>query len=213
MITATLSSSCNADPGLRPQLEDAIDTPIEAAAGMAVTKMNTPIRASARARDTTPTMPASTATTRKYPSGVSMKSATGRTPSGTGPGPCPIPGQPGRTATSPRWRPGNPTAGRAGHPAPTSAQGAARGSVRGGQRPNQNGTNGSARGSSAPATLGDGARRHGCARVGAVPAGRPGSCCPPSGRPCCRSRPVAERADPAPRRNTRQGGPADECAR
>lgn len=33
-----------------PQLENAIDTPIEAAAGMAVTEMNTPIRALARAR-------------------------------------------------------------------------------------------------------------------------------------------------------------------
>ena len=56
--------------------------PTDAAAGMVVTEMNTPISALALASvsETTPTMPASTATITEKPSGELMKSATGRTP-------------------------------------------------------------------------------------------------------------------------------------
>jgi hypothetical protein len=47
-----------------------------------VTEMNTPIRAAARASvsDTTPTIPARTATTTENTSGLLIRSATGRTP-------------------------------------------------------------------------------------------------------------------------------------
>ena len=50
MSTTTLSSNRSIESRASPQLENAIDTPIEAAAGMVVTEMNTPIRALARAR-------------------------------------------------------------------------------------------------------------------------------------------------------------------
>ncbi len=53
-----------------------------AAAGIVVTEMNTPIRAPVRASvsATTPTIPASTATTTENRSGLLIRSATGRTP-------------------------------------------------------------------------------------------------------------------------------------
>ena len=71
MSTPTLSSSCSADPAASVQLAKAIEMPTEAAAGMVVTEMNTPIRALARASvsDTTPTIPASTATMTEKTSG------------------------------------------------------------------------------------------------------------------------------------------------
>jgi len=73
-----LSSSCSMDPPASPQLEYAIDRPTEAAAGMVVTEMNTPIRALARdsVRDTTPTTPASTATMTEKTLGALMRSAS-----------------------------------------------------------------------------------------------------------------------------------------
>ena len=56
---------------------------MSAAAGMVVTEMKTPIRALARASvsETTPTIPASTATTTENKFGLSMRLETGRTPS------------------------------------------------------------------------------------------------------------------------------------
>ena len=82
MSRTTLSRSWNTDPRASLQLEYAIDTPTEAAAGMVVTEMNTPMSALARAsvRDTTPTSPASTATITEKMSGALIRSATGRTP-------------------------------------------------------------------------------------------------------------------------------------
>ena len=66
----------------------AIDRPRSAAAGIVVTEMNTPISALARASvsDTTPTMPARTATMTENRSGLLMKSETGRTPAEYGSG-------------------------------------------------------------------------------------------------------------------------------
>ncbi len=58
------------------------ETPTSAAAGMVVTEMNTPVSAVALAsvRDTTPTRPASTATTTENRFGVLIRSETGLTP-------------------------------------------------------------------------------------------------------------------------------------
>ena len=80
--TATLSSSWKADPRASLQLEYARDRPTSAAAGMVVTEMKTPIRAPARASvsDTTPTIPASTATITENRLGLLIRSETGLTP-------------------------------------------------------------------------------------------------------------------------------------
>jgi hypothetical protein len=69
-------------------LVKATDSPTEAAAGMVVIEMNTPISALARdsVSDTTPTMPASTATMTENRSGELIRLATGRTPSRKGSG-------------------------------------------------------------------------------------------------------------------------------
>ena len=60
----------------------AIDKPIEAAAGMVVTEMKTPIRALTldSVSETTPTSPASAATMTEKTSGELIRSATGRWP-------------------------------------------------------------------------------------------------------------------------------------
>ena len=64
---------------------------MSAAAGMVVTEMNTPMRALARASvsDTTPTIPASTATTTENRFGLLIRSETGRIPSEYSLGVCP----------------------------------------------------------------------------------------------------------------------------
>ena len=78
----TFSSSCSSEPQASLQLAYATDTPTEAAAGMVVTEMKTPMRALARdsVRDITPTSPARMATMTENTFGVLMRSATGLTP-------------------------------------------------------------------------------------------------------------------------------------
>ena len=73
---------------------NAADRPMAAAAGMVVTEMNTPMRALARACriDTTPTMPAMTATTTEKRLGWLIRSDTGRNPGGSPGGAWPSPG-------------------------------------------------------------------------------------------------------------------------
>ena len=65
-----------------------MEIPIDAAAGIVVTEMNTPmsVLALASVSETTPTIPASTATMTENTSGELMKSATGRSPARNGPG-------------------------------------------------------------------------------------------------------------------------------
>jgi hypothetical protein len=77
-----LSSSCRAEPPASFQPEYATDKPIEAAAGIVVTEMKTPIRALTldSVSETTPTSPASTATMTENASGELIRSATGRWP-------------------------------------------------------------------------------------------------------------------------------------
>ena len=62
--STTFSSSCAIEPRASCQFANASDSPMDAAAGIVVTEMNTPISALARdsVSDTTPTRPASTAT-------------------------------------------------------------------------------------------------------------------------------------------------------
>ena len=83
MSTATFSSNCSVEPQASVQLAYAIDRPMSAAAGMVVTEMKTPMRALARAsvNETTPTIPARTATTTENRFGLSIRLETGRTPS------------------------------------------------------------------------------------------------------------------------------------
>jgi len=83
MSTATFSSNCTAEPQASVQLAYAIDRPMSAAAGMVVTEMKTPMRALARdsVNETTPTIPARTATTTENRFGLSIRLETGRTPS------------------------------------------------------------------------------------------------------------------------------------
>lgn len=78
-----LSSSCSNEPRASPQLAKAHETPMSAPAGMVVTEMKTPSRALVRAsaRDTMPTIPASTATATEKKFGVSIRLDTGLIPS------------------------------------------------------------------------------------------------------------------------------------
>jgi hypothetical protein len=80
--TTTFSSSWYVEPRARSQSAYATDRPMLAAAGIVVTEMNTPISAPARdsVSDTTPAMPASTATTTEKKSGLLISAETGRTP-------------------------------------------------------------------------------------------------------------------------------------
>src|SRR6202034_3089773 len=80
--TTTLSRSWAAAPPASAQLVNATDRPRSAAAGMVVTEMNTPMSAPARAsvRETTPTIPARTATMTENMSGLLIRFETGRTP-------------------------------------------------------------------------------------------------------------------------------------
>ena len=76
------SSSCSSDPHASFQRSKTVETPTSAAAGIVVTETNTPIRVLARdsASDTTPTIPASTATTTEKKFGLLMRSDTGVIP-------------------------------------------------------------------------------------------------------------------------------------
>ncbi len=78
-------------PWPRSSLRTRATGPTSAAAGMVVTEMKTPIRALARAsvNETTPTIPARTATTIENKFGLSMRPETGRTPSEYNFGVCP----------------------------------------------------------------------------------------------------------------------------
>jgi ATP-binding cassette, subfamily C, bacterial CydC len=82
MSRLTLSSSCRADPPASCQLLNATDTAMSAAAGMVVMEINTPISGPALAsvRDTTPTIPATTATTTENRLGELIRSETGLMP-------------------------------------------------------------------------------------------------------------------------------------
>ena len=79
----TFSTSCSVAPQASCHWPKAADRPMAAAAGMVVTEMNTPMRALARAcrMETTPTMPAITATTTENRLGWLIRSETGRKPS------------------------------------------------------------------------------------------------------------------------------------
>ena len=83
MSTATFSSNCTAEPQASVQLAYAADRAMSAAAGMVVTGVETPVRALARdsVNETTPTIPARTATTAENRFGLSIRLDTGRTPS------------------------------------------------------------------------------------------------------------------------------------
>ena len=83
MSTATFNTNCTAEPQASVQLAYAVDRAMSAAAGMVVTDMKTPMRALARdsVNETTPTIPARTATTTENRFGLSIRLETGRTPS------------------------------------------------------------------------------------------------------------------------------------
>ena len=78
-------------PAPRSSFRTPTDRAISAAAGIVVTEMNTPIRALARASvsETTPTIPARTATTIENKFGLSIREETGRTPTKYSFGVCP----------------------------------------------------------------------------------------------------------------------------
>jgi len=98
--STTFSSSWSSEPHASCQLPNASDRPSEAAAGIVVTEMNTPISALARASvsETTPTRPARMATMTENAFGELMRSATGRTPCTNAAGTWPAP----RTASANR---------------------------------------------------------------------------------------------------------------
>ena len=82
----TFNSNWTREPRASLQFSNAIETPMSAAAGMVVTEMNTPMRAPvlASTSDTTPTIPARTATTTENAFGLSIRFDTGRTPRAEG---------------------------------------------------------------------------------------------------------------------------------
>jgi len=82
MSITTFSSNCSAEPQASVQLAYAADRPTSEAAGMVVTEMKTPMRVLARdsVNETTPTIPARTATTTENRFGLSIRLETGRTP-------------------------------------------------------------------------------------------------------------------------------------
>ena len=82
MSITTFSSNCSAEPQASVQLVYAADRATSEAAGIVVTEMKTPMRVLARdsVNETTPTIPARTATTTENRFGLSIRLETGRTP-------------------------------------------------------------------------------------------------------------------------------------
>src|SRR4029453_9421526 len=80
MRITTFTTSWRNAPLASLQSPNAIDRPMSAAAGMVVTETNTPmsVLALASVSDTTPTIPASTATMTENAFGESIRSAAGR---------------------------------------------------------------------------------------------------------------------------------------
>ena len=76
---ATFNSNWMRDPRASLQFSNAHDSPMSAAAGIVVTDMKTPMSAPVRASttETTPTIPASVATTTENTFGVLIRSETG----------------------------------------------------------------------------------------------------------------------------------------